>query len=146
MVHRHRPLIRKQKPSSGRRGVYRGLLTLIILLDVAIVLAHLWGRVQINFIVRRNEQLEEKKRKLQAEIDDLSAQINNMKSYQRIVKLAKEQGLVFVSTDQLEDLPVDLKNIRRPDSREQSGVAYAGLVLFKPKSKTPGFSEGTDVR
>jgi hypothetical protein len=139
-------MIPKPRSPSPHRGAYRALLTLILLFDILIVLVHLWGRVQIDFTMRKNGRLLEKKRMLQAEVDDLSAQIDNMKSCQRIVNLAKEQGLVFVSANRLEDLPVDLNDIRRPDSRRETGVAYAGMAFFDLKPQTSDSAGRADVR
>ena len=125
MIPRTRTRNLKSKGSAARN-----LLFLILLFDVVAVLAHLWGRVQIDFSMRRNQKLLDRKHRVQAEIDGLSAELDNLKSYQRIASLAKAQGLQFVSSDRLEDLPVDMRGLRRPDFHEEGGVALAGIGAF----------------
>ena len=145
MTQRQPPLIRKSK-SQAKPRIYRALLALIFLIDVIIVLVHLWGRVQIDFAMRRNEGRLYRKRMLQAEIAELSVQIDNMKSYQRIAALAREQGIEPVSAERLQDLPVDLRHLRRPEPERKSAVVYAGLVPFRLRSQPSDTSGGPDVR
>jgi hypothetical protein len=145
MTQRQPPLIRKSKPQAQPR-VYRALLSLIFLIDVIIILVHLWGRVQIDFTMRRNEERLDRKRMLQAEIAGLSVQIDNMKSYQRISALAREQGLEPVSAERLQDLPVDLRHLRRPEPERPPVVVYAGLIPFRLRSQPSDTAGGRDVR
>jgi hypothetical protein len=145
MTQRQPPLIRKSRSQAEPR-VYRALLSLIFFIDVIMILAHLWGRVQIDFTMRRNEEWLGRKRRLQAEIADLSVQIDNMKSYQRIAALAREQGLEPVSAGRLQDLPVDLKHLHRAEPNRPAAVVYAGLMPFRLKSQPSDTAAGPDVR
>ena len=135
MMQRYKsPQVRSRAKASGtpnRRGLYPLLLILLVSFDSAAVLAYLWGRVQIDFAVRQNDKLLEQRRRIQDEIDQLSVRIDNLKSYQRIASLAKTQGLLFVPSERLEDLPVDLRGMRAPDTRGADGFALAGMALFE---------------
>jgi hypothetical protein len=141
MTQRPVPSSRKSSPRP-----YRAILSLIFVIEVIMVLVHLWGRVQIDFAMRRHEEQLARKRGLQAEIAELSAQIDNMKSYQRIAVLAREQGLEPVSAGQLQDLPVDLRHLRRSGPERTPAVVYAGLLPFRLKSQPSDTAGGPDVR
>jgi predicted nucleic acid-binding protein len=108
-----RPLnrIRPSGPAS-REGAARGLLLLIFLADLAAVVLHLWGRVQIDFAVRRNEKRMETVRRLQDEVEALGLDIDRLQSYAQVASAARGQGLVFVPADRLQDLVVDLEGVR----------------------------------
>ncbi len=144
----NRPLQNQRRP--GRTNSRGGLITLILILDAAFILFHLWGRVQIDFAVRANQKLSARRQRLQAEIADLSARNERLRSYDRISGLANLMGLESVSSDRLEHLPVDLRGLDRPDASAGGGVALAGMASFggrpspaKPAGTRPG---GRDVR
>lgn len=144
----NRPLQNQRHP--GRADSRGGLITLILVLDAAFILFHLWGRVQIDFAVRANQKLSSRRQRLQAEVADLSARNERLRSYERISGLANLMGLESVSSDRLEHLPVDLRGLERPDASAGSGVALAGMASFgsrpspaKPAGTRPG---GPDVR
>jgi hypothetical protein len=101
------------------------------------ILVHLWGRVQIDFAVRGNDQLRDRRRMLQAKLAERSVEIDAMKSYQRIAAEARRQGLEPVSAERLQDLAVDLRNLRPPRSRSGPVAVYAGMLPFDMKSEPP---------
>ncbi|MBN2200385.1 hypothetical protein JW777_00355 [bacterium] len=143
----NRPLQSQRRPGPKSRG---GQITLILILDAAFILLHLWGRVQIDFAVRANQKLSARCQRLQADVDDLSARNEKLRSYERISGLAKLMGLESVSSDRLEHLPVDLRGLDRPDPSAGSGVALAGMAFFgsRPNSQEPKGkrSGGANVR
>ena len=90
---------------------------------------YLWGSVQIDFNMRENDRLENKRQTLQREVDDLYIQVNKFKSYQRVVELARKQGMVFLSASRLEKLVVDMDGIEYRAEGEEYKVNYAGIGL-----------------
>lgn len=144
----NRPLQKQRRP--GPTKSLGGLITLILILDTAFILFHLWGRVQIDFSVRANQKLSSRRQRLQAEVADLSARNERLRSYERIAGLANLMGLESVSSDRLEHLPVDLRGLDRPDASAGSGVALAGMTSFGSRPKSPELkgtrSGGADVR
>ncbi len=144
----NRPLQNQRRP--GRNKSRGGLITLILILDAAFILFHLWGRVQIDFAVRANQKLSSRRQRLQAEVADHSARNERLRSYERISGLAKLMGIESVSSDRLEHLPVDLRGLDRPDPSDGSGVALAGMASFGSRLNPPGRkgmrTGGADVR
>lgn len=144
----NRPLQNQRHP--GRTNGRGGLITLILVVDAAFILLHLWGRVQIDFAVRANQKLSSRRQRLQAEVADLSARNERLRSYDRISGLANLMGLESVSSDRLEHLPVDLRGLHRPDASAGSGVALAGMAFWGSRPSPPEQkgtrSGGADVR
>jgi len=110
-------------------------VSLFLFLGFGLFVLYLWGKVQIDFAVRKNAKLKQGCMALQHEIDDLQIDLNNLKSYQRITKLAQEQGLVFLPPDRIEDLPVDLSGLKPERSDESNDVVLAGISVFNIPSK-----------
>jgi hypothetical protein len=100
------------------------------LLGLALFAFYLWGKIQIDFAVRKNAGLQRQCESLQHDIDDLRVDINHLKSYQRVTDKAQELGLVFLGSDQIEELPVDLSGLRR-----DSGSPVRGTVLAQQSRK-----------
>lgn len=91
----------------------------------------LWGKVQIDFRLRRNEELKIQRDRLKSEVVHLRLQISTKKRYQRIVHLAQEQGLVFISTGRLKNLEVEMPGNREPViARPESYASIAPVKLF----------------
>ena len=95
---------------------------------VVLIAFYLWGKVQIDFVLRENQRLNRKKRSVQRVVDDLRIQVDALKRYQRIVELAKEQGMVFLSASQLDELTVDLNDVEDYRRIKDADVRYAGFV------------------
>ena len=103
---------------------------LIFVLGLTMLGFYLWGKVEIDFVLRENDGLKDRKFALQRERDDLRLQVDGMRSYQRIVRLAKEQGMVVLSSNRMAELTVDLTGVDTYLSGEASGLKYAGIGLF----------------
>ena len=84
--------------SSNKRPARRfgSAASFLIFLAFFLTVLYLWGSVQIDFVLRENDRLETSRRELDRVVNDLRIQVNGLKSYQRIVRLAHEQGLVIL--------------------------------------------------
>jgi hypothetical protein len=103
------------------------LFTVFSFLGLVMFVFYLWGKIQIDFAVRNNADLERQCRSLQHDIDDLRVEINTLKSYQRVTDAAQNQGFVFVGPDQTGELPVDLSGLKAIGSeRTQKTVLARG--------------------
>jgi hypothetical protein len=136
MTKRQQPSLRKSRSSADSRA-YRGLLSLIFSIEILMILVHLWGRVQIDFAVRRNDHLNDRKRMLQAKLAERTVEIDALKSYQRVSAEARRLGLEPVSAERLQDLAVDLEDLRAPRPRSGPAAVYAGMLPFGMKHETP---------
>jgi hypothetical protein len=94
-------------------------LSIFSLISLGSFAFYLWGKIQIDFAVRKNAGLERQYQSLQHDIDNLRVDINTLKSYQRITDTAQEQGLVFLEPDRIDELPVDLSGLK-PDRGTRS--------------------------
>lgn len=92
---------------------------------------YLWGKVQIDFVLRENDRLTNQKKVLEQDIKDLQVQIEALRSYQRIVRLAKKQGLVFVSPTRRSVLSVQTEGSRHPTQKKTSDVKIAGMTTLE---------------
>jgi hypothetical protein len=128
----NRPLSRSR--GSARKPGGRGLVTLILVCDAVFVLVHLWGRVQIDFALRANQRLTNRRSRLQAEVADLAARNEKLKSYDRISGLARLMGLESVSSDRLDHLPVDLRGVDRSEPSGRTDAVLAGMAWFGKRS------------
>jgi 16S rRNA (cytosine1402-N4)-methyltransferase len=145
MTKRQQPFPRKSGSSADSRA-YRGLLSLIFFIEIIMILVHLGGRVQIDFAVRRNDHLRDRRRMLQAKLAEWTVEIDAMKSYQHIAAEARRQGLEPVSAERLQDLAVDLEDLRPPRSRSGPVAVYAGMIPFDMKSEPPDTAGAADAR
>jgi len=139
---RSRSFIENKK--KGTSAETRGGFTLLGIVGFVLIMFYFWGRVQIDFILRQNDQLRQEKQSVQRELDELLVQVNTMKSYQRIVSLAEERGMVFPSTSNLEVLPVDLTGIRSVLEKNAYKLEYANFTLKVKKQglTRPGREDG----
>ncbi len=116
----------KNKPRTKRsRGKYR--MRLLWFIGFILLSFYLWGTVQIDFDLRQNETLKRKIELLQVETNDLRIQVNTLASYQRIVTLASEMGLVFLSANHKKELVVDWKDQEMYLDEEEAQIQYAGF-------------------
>jgi cell division protein FtsL len=123
---------RKQRT---RLSFYGGLILMMGFFSVALIAFYLWGKVQIDFVLRENQRLDRKKKSVERVVDDLHIQVDALKRYQRIVELAKEQGMEFLSASQLDELTVDLNDVNDHRRIEDSDVRYAGFVWLNHRPK-----------
>jgi|GEM_PF-996771 len=133
-----------QKAASSHRG---GGFRLSCFLGFIITLLYLWGKVQIDFVLRENDRYEQKIRNLQRETDDLRIQINHLRSYARIVGLAEKRGMTFVSASDQEELPVDMKGIDAHSEKRTVTLQYAGvgIVGMERQRKTINMESKDDM-
>ena len=104
---------------------------LVGFLSLVILGFYLWGKVQIDFVLRNNDKLAHQKKILEQDIKDLQVQIEALRSYQRIVGLAKKQGLVFVSPTRRGVLSVQTDGSTNPMQKHTSDVKCAGLASLE---------------
>ena len=104
-----------------------GMFVFLGLIAFVMLLFHLWGKVEIDLVLRENDQLEQKRVKLQREVDELKVQINTKKRYQRIVPLANKQGMRFLSAEDVTVLNVDLSGLGTIKYTVGKDLKYAGF-------------------
>jgi hypothetical protein len=95
-----------------------------------LVLIFLWGQVQINFILLKNDGLIEDKRRVEREVDELRLQIHALQSSQRIAQAAAKRGLGAVKAGQIEELSVDAKGIRM-ENRSGEKASFADIIPIR---------------
>jgi len=115
---------RRKKRNSGF-GVFLFLVFFSIVLGL-----YLLGSVEINLAILENDNLLKEKETYIQQVNDLRMQINQMRSYQRISMLAREQGLISVPAVMLDEIAVDLdESGRKPFPKSLHEMQYAGLRL-----------------
>lgn len=136
-------IMAKKKKSSSQQNKrksasssYGGGFVLLIFLGTIVTSFYLWGKVQIDFVLRENDQLNLKRQTVQRELDDLRAQVNALKRYERIVDLAKKRGMVPVTTSNLDQLSVDMKGLKTYSSEKELSLRYAGMGLMNTGQKS----------
>lgn len=111
----------------NRRTRKKSRVKLLWFVGFALIAVYLWGTVQIDFDLRQNDSLNRQKQNLQNEVNDLRIQVNSLTSYQRIVPLASEMGLVFLSAKHKRELFVDGLDIDADLDIEAYRIQYAGF-------------------
>ncbi len=122
---------KKYSATSKRKSepvVAHGLMFMTIL-GICVFAVYLWGKVEIDFMLRDNTKLESVCNSLQLDVDDLRTQVIRLKSYERIVALAKQQGLDFVPASNLSELSVDLDGLTAEGPAVRLDLRYAGFAL-----------------
>ena len=102
---------------------------LVFLLSLIILVVHLWGRVQIDTVIRKKTEIEVKKSELLHEIDDLRVKVNIMKSYKQVVARAKGMGMTIVPPHKKDKLFVDIDGVFLTPVHEKYQLNYAGLGI-----------------
>ncbi|MFQ5640315.1 MAG: hypothetical protein ACE5IR_20230 [bacterium] len=91
------PVIKPQVVISKKNRRSKLFLFTAFITGLALLLFHVWLRVQINTALTEIRQLQEENDKIAVEIDALNVKVIKLSDYGRIYKLAEEQlGLVFV--------------------------------------------------
>lgn len=105
---------------------------IILVFSHLIVLGlYLWGKIEIDFIIREINQLETDKNQLEREIYHLKLRIDQKKQYNRIVPLAKKQNLFFISTGNVSKLFVDYRGLKESTQNGRMEFRIAGLHSIK---------------
>ncbi len=120
---------RKRKTSQKNACV---LLWLMIVSGLIVV--YFYGTVHLTFVMQDNDALKIRRQVLQQQVDKLDVRISQLRSYQRIVHLASQQGLVFLKATDIEDLTVDLEGIQQFESKQRPSLRIAGFFNL-PKLK-----------
>ncbi|MBN2029940.1 hypothetical protein JW824_06805 [bacterium] len=102
-------------------------MRLLWFIGFILISLYLWGTVQIDFDLRQNDNLKQEIESLQNETNDLRIQVNALASYQRIVALASERGLVFLSANHKKELAVDWMDQEISLEQEEAQIQYAGF-------------------
>jgi hypothetical protein len=124
------------KPIQPQRRTRSPLVVPIGIGLVMLTLVFLWGQVQMNFIMLKNDDLIEERKRISREVDELCSEIHTLRSAQRIAQLAARRGLEAASAAQVQELPVDASGIRI-ENRSDEKVAFADLSPVRallPKS------------
>lgn len=104
-----------------------GETLLAAMLGFFLIILYLWAKVQIEEVMRENNQLTQKKLFLEQKADDLKVQINALMSYERISKCAREKGLIPVRSRDIGELPVDLSGLPVYTVMPRAGRQEAGI-------------------
>ena len=135
--------MRKSNRSRSKRGSQKASLgggfILWSFFFFVILILNFWGRVRIDIKIHENDQLKVDKKHMQDTVNDLRVTVNKMMSYQRIVSLASEGGMVFVSASNQANLYVktDDWNTLQNDHLILK-LKYAGLTGLGIKDYQPG--------
>jgi cell division protein FtsL len=81
-------------------------LTIFFFLIIVLLIVHLIGKVNIDVVLIKNDELTVETQNLKKRIDELQVIINQKRAYKRIVSLARKQGLVFIPPTQIFELEV----------------------------------------
>jgi hypothetical protein len=120
------PRRRPAGPARSKRDAVRPILFLICAVNIAAILVHLWGRVQIDFALRENDRLTETKRRLETEIEGLRKDIEEVTDIEHIGAAAETQGLGI--TERFDDLIVDFDQSGAKERTPSGGAALASLA------------------
>lgn len=121
---------RSTKRSSSRRkknSNSSGAFTLLAIASFVIFVLYLGAKVQVEEVLRETSELTQEKLYLERKVNDLNLEINGLKSYERISRLAKKQGLVPVESSDLEKLPVDFDGLSYFNIDPQKDLYHAGM-------------------
>jgi cell division protein FtsL len=127
-TYRKKKAYRKQKDS--RSFHHSGRILLLGILSVIMLSIYLYRKVEVDFSLRGNDELRRESQRIRSELGGLRIQVNDMKRYERIVELAKKQGLDFLSASQLKELPVDMKGMELHPEVEEYSLRYAGFAML----------------
>lgn len=106
---------------------YNAQIILLGLLSLIAIGIYFWGAVQIDFVIRKNSELEKMRDALSRECDDLEIQINALQSYERIAREAKQQGIHMPSTQNVKEIKIDFSGIEYYYIGDDLGIRYADI-------------------
>ena len=104
-----------------------GVWILVAVLSFVMLVFFLWGKVQVDIVLQDTDSLESEKKAVLREIDALKVQIEAMKSSQKISALAMQQGLVYLSSGNVEELEVDLDGVELQGEIRKNDLTLAGM-------------------
>lgn len=116
------------KKKQGKSGAHRGV-ELTLLLGLTLLMFYLWGRVQIDTVIRDRARLETRRMALVREIDGLRVEVNALKSYAQISAKAKAQGMDVIPASRRRKLAVDLHDVL-PVGLPSARLRVAGLGVW----------------
>jgi len=100
---------------------------------VIMLVFYLWGKVQLEFIMRQNDELSGEKRILQQKVNALRIKVNRKRRYERIVAKARSQGLNFIAPNRLYELRVSKEELENDVYRKFDKIQYAGWPIINSK-------------
>ena len=115
----------KQRAATPHSG---GIVMFVFFITIVISFYH-WGKVQIDFVLRENDRLKQERQTLEQEWNDLRLQVNALRRYDRIVEMAKQQGMVSLQKSNMAELPVELKRQKGNKKEMEPSLRYAGFGL-----------------
>ncbi|MFO7891538.1 MAG: hypothetical protein R6V04_14510 [bacterium] len=83
-------------------------LMLFVSIIAVLFIVYLVGKVNLDVVLIKNDELAEKKVSIKKRIDELQVTLNKKRGYKRIVRLARKQGLIFISPSRISEIKVDL--------------------------------------
>jgi len=100
------------KKRRKKRSSYNQVAKLILFICIILILfiVHLIGKVNMDMVLIKNDELTERRKSLKKRINELKVVINRKRGYKRIVNLARKQGLIFIPPAQISELTVNLDN------------------------------------
>jgi len=120
--------VKHAKTTRKKSGVHRGT-ELLLLLGLTLLMFYLWGRVQIDTVIRDKARLETKRLALVREIDGLRVQVNALKSYAQISAKAKGQGMDVIPVSRRGRLAVELDGLA-PGEAPAAQLRVAGMAVW----------------
>jgi cell division protein FtsL len=121
------PRALNRKPRGQSNQAFWSVLAVAVFI---LFVLYLGGKVHIEYVLRETEALGESKAVLEKKAADLRIQVNALQGYDRIVRKAQEQGLVFVRHNDIAELQVDLKGIEHFQNNSKSKLQLARIVPF----------------
>ena len=119
---------KKKKQSQGLVATYyNAQMVLLGFLSLVAIGFYFWGAVQIDFVIRKNSDLEKQRDALSRECDDLEIQIDTLQSFQRIAKQAKQQGIEMPPSENVKELKVDFSGVEYYYMENDLGIRYADV-------------------
>ena len=113
---------KKTRMRSGHSMIW---MIFLFTVSFSLIVLYLHGGVQADLVLRQIDELEKEQTRLQQEVNGLQGQINTLKRYDRIVRLARKEGLV--EAPPFRKLPVDMRGIKPLPARQRQPFRYAGV-------------------
>ena len=136
MAAKRKPTKRRKPRSAARKkktGAGGPAFTLLGLAAFVIFIFYLGAKVQVEEVLRETSELTEEKLYLDLKVNDLNLEINALKSYERISRLAKRQGLVPLESRDLKQLKVNFDGLSFFTINPRLGLSHAGMQPVWPR-------------
>ncbi len=119
---------RKKRKTKAKTSAQGDNSFFLFLAGVTLLLVfYLYGKVQIHVDLKRIDKIAEEMKSLERKRDNLRINVNGLKGYQRIVREAKKQGLVFVDSDKMSKIYIEFDKEEKGRIQDRGKVHYAGM-------------------